>query len=290
MMSDYRKLLVHVSDSERSGKVLSCAAMVAAAQGANLLAVHAVEPLHLGAYFSPETAMTAAQLNQDAHRKRTAKAYDRVLEVARASGLQIDFQSPGGDPVEVMYARSRVADLAVMGQPADDDAQGPSRRFASQLLVAAGCPVLFVPGTWPRDACGTRVLVAWSATRESARALRDALPMLQRAAAVEVLRFSAVDRGSEEALDAVLAYLGAHGVSATSAAKAVRGISFSERLLTPTVVDASIAELLLSHTADMNADLIVMGGYGHSRAYELVLGGVTRTLLGSMTVPVLMSH
>lgn len=289
-MSDYRNVLVHVSDSERSSQVLSCAAAVAVAQGASLRAVHAVEPLYLGAYLSPESAMTAAQLNQDAHRRRTATARDRVLEVERASGLPIDFQSPGGDPVEMMCARSRVADLVLVGQPTDDDVQGPSRRFVSQLLVAAGCPVLFVPGGGSVDACGTRVLVAWSATRESARALRDALPLLKRATAVEVIRFGSPEAGADDPLDAVLAYLGAHGVSATRTVKPVREISFSERMLTPTVVDASIAELLLSHAADMNADLIVMGGYGHTRAYELVLGGVTRTMLGSMTVPVLMSH
>lgn len=289
-MSDYRNVLVHVSDSDRSNTVLSCAATVAAAQGASLRAIYAVEPLHLGAYLGAETAMTAAALNQQAEHKRTAAARDRVLEAARTSGLPIDFQRPGGDPVEVMCARSRVADLVVVGQPRDDDAQGPSRRFASQLLVAAGCPVLFIPGTGPVDAFSSRVLVAWSATRESARALRDALPMLKRAAAVEVLRFGSLQPGAEEPLDGVAAYLGAHGVSATCAAKPVREISFSERMLTPTVVDASIAELLLSHAADMNANLIVMGGYGHTRAYELLLGGVTRTMLGAMTVPVLMSH
>ena len=79
-------------------------------------------------------------------------------------------------------------------------------------------------------------------------------------------------------------------VQARCSVRAVREIPFAERMLVPNVVDASIAELLLSHAADTNADLIVMGGYGHSRAYELVLGGVTRTMLASMTVPVLMSH
>ncbi|MDP1692518.1 MAG: universal stress protein [Burkholderiaceae bacterium] len=289
-MSDYRNVLVHVSDSERSNTILSCAALVAAAQGASLRAVHAVEPLYLGAYLSPESAMTAAVLNQQAERKRTAAARERVLDAARTSGLPIDFLRPGGDPVEAMCARSRVADLVVVGQPRDDDARGPSGRFVSQFLVAAGCPVLFVPGVGAVDACGSCVLVAWSATRESARALRDALPMLQRAAVVEVLRFGVPEPGADEPLDAVAAYLRAHGVLATCSVRAVREISFSERMLTPTVVDASIAELLLSHAADMNADLIVMGGYGHTRAYELVLGGVTRTMLGSMTVPVLMSH
>ena len=289
-MSDYRNMLVHVSDSERSSRVLSCAATIAAAQRAELRAVHAVEPLHLGAYLSPEFAMTAAQLNQAAERKRNAAARDRVLEVARAMTLDIAFDSPGGDPAEAMCKRSRVADLIVMAQPADDDARGPARRFASQLLVAAGCPVLFVPSVWHVDACATRALVAWSGTRESARALRDSLPLLQRSAAVEVLRFSTRERAAEDPLDGVLGYLRAHGVDATAAQQRVRETSVSERLLTPNVVDASIAELLLSHAADTNADLIVMGGYGHTRAYELLLGGVTRTLLGSMTVPVLMSH
>jgi nucleotide-binding universal stress UspA family protein len=289
-MNNYREVLVHVSDSERSAQVLSCAAALALAHGARLCAVHAVEPLHAGAYLSPETAMIAAQFNEEAVLKRVARARDRVLEAARSSGLDIDFQSPGGDPAEALCKRARVADLAVLGQPLADDAQGPSLRLASQVLVAAGCPVLFVPGTGALAACGTRVLVAWSAIRESARALRDALPMLQRAAAVEVLRFGFPEPGADEPLDGVLAYLRAHGVSASCTVKPPRQLSFAERMLTPTVVDASIAELLLSHAADMNADLIVLGGYGHTRAYELVLGGVTRTLLGSMTVPALMSH
>ena len=289
-MNNYRNVLVHVSDSERSRQVLSCAAMVAAAQGASLRAVHAVEPLYLGVGLSPESAMTAAQHGQEAERDRTAKARFLVLEASRASGMSIEFESPRGDPVESISERSRVADLAVLGQSFDEDTDGPSRRLASKLLVAAGCPVLFVPAAGTVDHCGTRVLVAWSATRESARALRDALPILQRAAAVEVLRFGPTAPAAGEPLKAVVAYLQAHGVSATGAVKPVREISFSERMLTPTVVDASIAELLLSHAADIDADLIVMGGYGHTRTYELVLGGVTRSVLGSMTVPVLMSH
>ena len=289
-MNDYRNVLVHVSDSERSDAVLSCAARVAAAQGARLRAVHAVEPLFLGVGLTPESAMTAAQFGQETERARTARARDRVLQAGRAGGISIDFVSPAGDPVDALSAHSRVADLTVLGQPSDDDADGPSQRFASKMLVAAGCPVLFVPAAGTVNRCGTRVLVAWSATRESARALRDALPMLQRAAAVEVLRFGPTAPADGEPLDGVLAYLQAHGVAAIGAVKPVREISFGERMLTPTVVDASIAELLLSHAADIDADLIVMGGYGHTRTYELVLGGVTRSVLGSMTVPVLMSH
>ena len=289
-MSEYRSVLVHVSDSARSREVLACATRLSVAFGARLRAVHAVEPLHVGAYLSPETATIAAQLSEDTERERVARARDLVDEADRAGGVRIAFESPGTDPIEAMITRSRAADLVLLGQPSDDDAEGPSRRFVARLLVGAGCPLLVIPSTGTFTHCGTRVLVGWSPARECARALRDALPLLKRAAAVEVLRLGGPTPDSVEPLNAVAEHLRAHGVSATCSAQPVREISFGERLLTPTVVDASVAELLLSRAADMEADLIVIGGYGHTRAFELVLGGVTRTLLTSMTVPVLMSH
>lgn len=289
-MNDYRSILVHVSDSERSRKALSCAAGIATSHGAVLRAMHAVEPLHMGAFLSPEAAMTAAQLNEEAERRRLEAAQDRVLQAAQANGLRIAFDSPGGDPLAVMTDSSRIADLVVIGQPLDGDAAGPSRRFVSRLLVGAGCPLLFVPAIGPLEGCGDRILVAWSGTRESARALRDAMPLLHRASSVEILRLGGKGEDSEEPLDGVASFLRAFGVTASCSVRPVREISFSERVLTPSVVDASIAELLLSHAGDSNADLIVMGGYGHTRTFELVLGGVTQTMLRSMTVPVLMSH
>lgn len=289
-MNDFRKVLVHVSGTDRSRKVLNYAAMLAAEHGAALDALYAVDPIQLGAYLSPEAAMIALELRQDHQRMHASKAREQVVEASQLHGMSVGFQSPGGDPLEALVARSRGADLVVMGKPPHNEPAELSPRFASQLLVGGGCPVLFVPRVESVEGCGTRVLVAWSATRESARALRDALPMLQRATAVEVLTLGNTDFGSVNPLDAVSAYLLAHGVSATCAVEPVGVISFGERMLTPSVVDASIAELLLSRAADSGANLIVMGGYGHTRAYEWVLGGVTRTLLESMTVPVLMSH
>ena len=149
-MNDYRNVLVHVSDSERSRKVLSCAAMVAAAHGASLRAVHAVQPLYLGVGLTPESAMIAAQHGQEAERDRTAKARYLVLEASRASGMSIEFESPRGDPVESICERSWVADLAVVGQPFDEDMDGASRRIASKVLVAymfTGYPSCH-PGNW----------------------------------------------------------------------------------------------------------------------------------------------
>src|SRR5690606_17917221 len=91
-------------------------------------------------------------------------------------------------------------------------------------------------------------------------------------------------------LDAVAAHLQRHGVQAACTVRRMRPDSVAERMTPSWTPDAPVAQALLSHAADIDADLIVMGGYGHPRLWELVLGGVTRTLLQSMTVPVLMSH
>ena len=292
-MSPFRRLLVHVADNDLDEALVQFAARLAAQHDAGLQALHAVEPFSLGAYQTAEAAMTAAEVNQQLVRERSARARERVHRASQAAGRAVDFRVPGGDPLQALMAHTRTSDLALLIAPGarDDDALTPG--FASQLVVAAGCPVMFVPKAALEAACGTQVLVAWSETRESARALRDALPLLRRAKAVEVLRFGperAERPDGAEPLDAVAGYLDAHGVKAQLTARALRDLPFAERMLVPNAVDASIAELLLSHAADTSADLVVMGGYGHPRAYQIVLGGVTRTMLASMTVPVLMSH
>ncbi len=292
-MSPLRRLLVHVGDNELDESLVRFAARLAAQHDAELLALHAVEPFSLGAYLSPEAAMTAAEVNQQLVRERLARARDRVHRASQAAGRAVVLEVPGGDPLQALMARTCTSDLAIVISPGARDDDGLTPGFASQLVVGAGCATLFVPQAALEAVCGTRILVAWSGTRESARALRDALPLLRRAEAVEVLRFGpqrAERIDGAEPLDAVAGYLAAHGVQAQCAARTQRDVAFAERMLVPNAVDASIAELLLSHAADTNADLIVMGGYGHPRAYELVLGGVTRTMLASMTVPVLMSH
>lgn len=288
-MSLYRRLMVHVGDDPHDEALVRFAARLAARHDAGLLAVHAAEPFSLGAYLSPEAAMTAAEANQTLVRERSTRARERVRSASQAAGLAIDLQVPGGDPLRALTAHSRCADLAVVAAPGASDGDALTTGFASRLLVGAGCPILFAPPAAQVD-CGKRVLVAWADRRESARALRDALPILSLAETVEVLRFGSGDGAGTEPLDAVAAYLAVHGVRAQCTTRALRDVPFAERMLTPNVVDASIAELLLSHAADMAADLVVMGGYGHPRAYELVLGGVTRSMLATMTVPVLMSH
>jgi nucleotide-binding universal stress UspA family protein len=152
--------------------------------------------------------------------------------------------------------------------------------------------VLFVPNAGKFGRCGRRIVLAWSDTRESARAMRDAMPILERAEAVEVLHFSPTDRHPEDSgsAAAVAAYLRSHGIAAQASVRSLADSRGEPRGLDAALGDRSVTALLLSHVADADADMVVMGGYGHSRAHEFVLGGVTREILRTMTVPVLMSH
>lgn len=148
------------------------------------------------------------------------------------------------------------------------------------LILESGRPVLVVPYAGNFTALPQRVLVAWSGGRESARALHDAMPMMT-GTNVHVLQITSTQPkhwAEETTVGQVARALNARGIHTT-----VEETDCADS-------DAAVGELLLSRAADFNADLIVMGAYGHSRLRELVLGGVTRTLLNTMTVPVLMSH
>ena len=170
---------------------------------------------------------------------------------------------------------------SVLGQPnaADPGETTRGNDIIVTALMSSGRPVLAVPfaGTFPT--IGERVLVAWNASREATRAVNDALPILENAKSVTVLainpRHGIRGHGDVPSADIAL-HLARHGVKA-EAAHTVAG-------------EIPDAEALLSYAADLSADLIVAGGYGHSRARELVFGGVTRTLLREMTVPIFFSH
>jgi len=300
-MSDIRRILVHVNDSPRSREVLLLAARLAAEHGAELSAMYAVEPPPPGAYLTPEASTIAAQMTLEAEQARRDAAKALVEAAARDAGVALPLSMASGEPLAALLHEAHTADLLVLGQHDPKTPDGCGAAMAGRILMGAGCPLLFVPYVdWGaalaggRATCGERVLVAWSDKRESAQALRDALPLLQRAQRVQVVRFGHAAASDElappESLDAVVAHLKRHGVQATGHSFVTREPTVAERMRRPWTPDAPVAEALLSHAADVDADLIVMGGHGHSRAWELLLGGVTRTLLQSMTVPVLMSH
>lgn len=301
-MAAIRDVLVHVNDEVTSRHAIELAAALAGELGARLTALLVAAPVSAGTGFSAETASLAQQI-EDAQRKSLRHIGDRLVDAMRQrTDVPIDLRFTDGDPAEVLQAHSRTSDLVVTSQRDPAGGGGLASGQSARLLLAAACPVLIVPHIgWAPEPTGTaaprlleRALVAWSDTRESARALRDAMPLLARASHVELVSFAEGGQRDVQArrvsLQEVAGYLARHGVQAVSNVLSQGQVSMGERMRRGWVPDAAAAEALLSHAADLDADFIVMGGYGHSRLRELVLGGVTRTMLDTMTVPVLLSH
>jgi nucleotide-binding universal stress UspA family protein len=149
-----------------------------------------------------------------------------------------------------------------------------------EVALAAGRPILVTPFSWTPSRIGRRVLVAWNARREAARAVSDALPILCKAEWVSVLvvnpeKWAISPHGEEPGADIAL-YLARHGV------KVQVEVAESEA--------AKVGEVIRARAHKAGAELVVMGAYGHSRTLELILGGVTRDMLCEMTVPVFVSH
>lgn len=277
----YRSILVHVDDSPHLPQRLEVAAGLARQFPAQLVGAYLVPPR---GDFSP---FATALIPPDLVEKRLERANDlqhaaerSFREIAGAGGPALEWRAPAGDPLEAGVIHSRYTDLVLMGQPVRE---APDFVFATELahamLMESGRPVLFVPYTRIEQPLGRRVLIAWKDARESARAVADALPFLKDA---QEVRCVAITGDAEEKLRDVLVdkqvegFLARHGITA-----------HVKRIV---AADVEAGELLLSHAADTGADMIVMGGYSRPRISQLVWGGVSRLILGSMTVPVLMSH
>jgi nucleotide-binding universal stress UspA family protein len=278
---NYKTLLVHLDDSRQSGLRTRIALDLARRFDAHLIGLYIVCQDLMRPMFRPGEGLRPAVLEAQ-HEARRERAEAAFLEAARLAMCKAEWRAPPGPAVETAALHARHADLVVLGQNnPHDPAAYIARHFVTDLLMTAGRPALVLPYTGGIDTLGQNVLVAWDGSREAARAVADALPLLRRAASVTIEAVTPPGyRTPEEAAPAaieVAAWLDPHGIRA----------SFSA---TPRVAGVSTGATLLNRASDLHADLLVMGAYGHSRGWERALGGATRTLLESMTVPVLISH
>ena len=277
----YKTIVVHLDTGERRSERLALACMLAARFDAHLVGLFALAPLPVPFSFAGN-AGAVLEIEGRWREEAAAAARAEFEKTAAGQGLRrIEWRESQVEPLRAMLLCARYADLVVLGQRESSAADTAARvppAFVEDTVLSAGRPVLVVPYAGRFTRLGARVLVAWNAGSEAARAVTDALPLLAGARHVEVVAFDpqsgAADHGAQPGADIAL-YLARHGVKAT-AAQQHAGID--------------VGEQILSRAADAEADLIVMGAYGHSRTRELVLGGATRTVLKAMTVPVLFSH
>ena len=282
-----RDLQVVLDASPHNAARLSVALDLARANTAHLTGLCPLELLFpadlgfaLGGYPEVLALQAAVEELQSKAGAHAAALEAEFREALRREGVTGDWRVAAGPVGPAVVGASRHADLTVIGQ-ADPEHRGPptGRHMVEDVLLGAGRPLLILPYAGSFPVIGHNVLIAWTETREAARAVGDALGLIDRDATVTVLTVARPGGRAETEVPGaeIAAHLARHGLAVTAAR---------------TVGDGTIheADMLLSYAADMGADLLVMGGYGHSRVRELTLGGVTRSVLRHMTLPVLMSH
>jgi nucleotide-binding universal stress UspA family protein len=283
-----RDLLVVLHGSGRSNVVLGLALSLARRHDAHLTGLCPLELLY------PTTLGLTLSGYPDALALQEAATRFEAQAQAKAQSIEADFreqlgrndvrggwQVATGLAVDDVAHRTRTADLLVLGQTDSDHPLPPiARHLVEDVLMNSGRPLLIVPFAGDFDTIGTNVLIGWNGTREAARAAHDALMLIEPTASVTLLTVErarhAADSPQVPGAD-MAEHLARHGLKVSAAR---------------TVTDGTIsyADAILAYASDSGADLLVTGGYGHSRARELILGGVSRELLDHMTLPVLMSH
>jgi len=274
----YKTILVHVDPGKRCSARIQVAINLARQHDAHLVALHVLAPFEPPGYVLAEMGPAIIESQQRVAAHEIARSEGEFNKLVSAAGLRnVEWRTAMDDPVDAMTLHARYADLVVIGQADAADGSHVTADFPARLVLAAGRPVLIMPSVGSFSTVGKRILVAWHPSREATRAVTDAIPMLRLADTVHVMAVNpkAGEHGTVAGADIAL-YLARHGVRVE--VKSDHG------------AEIDVGNELLSRAADVDADLIVMGGYGHSRLTEWVLGGATRTILESMTAPVLMAH
>jgi nucleotide-binding universal stress UspA family protein len=277
----YRNLLVNIPTERSPRPVIDGAISLAARCQAQLDAVSVGYESGSMPLVAEGGAAVAAIF--DVEREKALERAHAALAVfeaeAKRTGLIYSSRAISalqGEAAAILGATARLYDLTVVAQP-EFERDTFDNNLAQEILYQSGGPVLFMPYTFKGAFYARRVGICWDGSRLAARAVRDAMPLLEQAEAITIITINAASNVPPNA----------------TAAHLVRYLS---RLGVPTEIDslttakANIQSSILSMAADENLNLLVMGGYGHSRLKETVFGGVTRDMLESMTVPTLMSH
>ncbi len=277
----YKTILVHLDESKRASERIKLASQIAIADNAHLIGASMIG-IETQSYQNTNIAERDPNLVRHIEflRERASMAVEQFEPIVRQMGVaSYEGRVVDGEVAYGISLQARYCDLLIIGQT-DTDEPAPSvpPDFPHHVLMHSGRPVMIVPSKGEFASVRKKVLVAWDASRGATRAVTDAIPLLQNAEVVQVVVFnpeaSSATHGEEPGADLAL-YLARHGVAV-------------EVLQRQTGRDVGGA--LLSLAKELSSDLIVMGGYGHSRFRQMLLGGVTRSVLAGMSVPVMMSH
>jgi nucleotide-binding universal stress UspA family protein len=277
----YKSILVHVDESNHVDARIEIAAKIAMTEDAHLIGV-AMTGISRFLYQTMAFNQDASVINPyfDTLRQQAGNALKRFEGIVAKIGVPsyesrlADDEAAGGISLHTRYC-----DLAVLGQYNPEEFYSTLNSDLPEYVVMnSACPVLIVPYAGSFKKITDKILIAWNASMEATRTIHNAIPLLKQATMVDLAVFNPESRadahGQQPGADIAL-YLSRHGITVN---------------VMQETTDGDIGNALLSLAADLNTDMLVMGCYGHSRFREILLGGATRTILQSMTIPVLMSH
>ena len=272
---DIRSILVNVDLNPSDSMALTYASGLAAAFDAELIGIAADEPsLTFVGVDGVPAAVDFYAVERTEIERRLQSAEER-FHAALVPGTRSQWHAFVAGTVRSLIDEARLADVVVTGARTASTFGNPHHVDLGQLVLGAGRPVIAVADAMPAYACD-KVVIAWKDTREARRAVADALPLLKRASDVVAITISEGDTGSEQAkLNDLLSWLARHGVKARS------------ELMTSS---DGFVDVLESAARAAEADLVVAGGYGHSRMREWLFGGMTRNLIEATSLNRLLSN
>jgi len=278
----FKNILLHMDPSDRCEERMGVAGKLAISHDATVTGLYVIPepfyPMYAEASYFPEDILD----NMEKEEKENCKiAEQKFREFAAAQNIKSEWHSEQGPLAETVCKHARYADLSLLGKGSmEEPTSYPDPFLAEDVVMRSGRPVLVIPNSGHFEELGKRILVCWNASRESVRAVNDAMPFLVAADKVTVLvvnpdKPASGDHGDIPSAD-IAHYLARHGVKVEAAS---------------THTDQSdVGEIILSRAFDVDADMIVAGAYGHSRTREWILGGVTKTLIHETPVPAFLSH
>jgi nucleotide-binding universal stress UspA family protein len=276
----YRDITVHLTLDPRNNARTQLAIALARRFAAQLTGLYTVPPPNVPYYMGEYIPTELIQKQMDDAQHASAATKEAFIAACTAANLPHRWRQSDLAPVEALRVQARVSDLVIVGQPDPEPSDPGAIPYGTDVLpqelaLQAGRPILAVPHVGNFPDLGRRVLVAWNGKREAARAVHDAMPLLKGAEVVVALTFGPERKGrapQEEIVD----LLRRHGIRVESVIADAGGVK--------------VGNALLTEAKKHDCDLIVMGAFGHSRLREMVFGGVTETVLGAMTLPVLLSN
>jgi nucleotide-binding universal stress UspA family protein len=274
-----KDIVVNLNVTKGGGPAADYAVSLASAFGAQLTGVafvyDPIVPVSATGYI-PAEIIERQQADNEGFAKSALERFGAATKREGLSAEPLTISTSLAGAGEHFSRIARRFDLAVLGQ-AEPDTSSIDDIIAETTLFESGRPIIIVPYIQKGPLKLDRAMVCWDGSRPAARAIGDAMPLLAKAGKVEIVSI-ADEPGKQDKIEGVDMgrHLARHGLKVEV-----------ERI---PAGDVDVADALLSHAADSGADVMVMGGYGHSRLRQFLLGGVTRSTLRSMTVPVLMAH